>query len=537
MGRRPASPQSGGREPDDLDEMLAEVAADPEATKAYADALWRRAFFTRLAGILGDQRQRDVATRMRTTQSAVSDLEQGRVDPRLSTVQRYVRAIGAHVDVALVAHGEEPFELTVPRVVPFADELTEDRGLSGVLSVFADESDAQAKSPGAVAEHSGLPEPTVSYTMGQLKESGWLVQNEQVNDAEPLFSLSERRGLLIGVCVRRNFVQAALTDLRTNMLSAVETKLADTSPEEVVRAIAEALRDLQGEMTEAGDLVGLGVALAGRVDGGSGRVVSAPTLQGDGGGWFEVPLEEMLEEAATLHAAVENDAYALAMHTHQLAGARRDSYIVLITADEISAGYVVGGRLANGDRGLAGQIGHITVRPGKDRCSCGATGCLNTVAGPAAIVTAISRACGGEVVSIGQAAYLVPGSEEAEQVFRRAGAALGSVLASVLSALGLPEVVLYGPDQLTADDQWPSAAAYLAGVREAVGSAAVLGVGASVHARPVDPTLLCRAAAASARRHFLQRPRRWLPSLGRTAMRPEPTIINLHEAEREPFPR
>jgi transcriptional regulator with XRE-family HTH domain len=46
-------------------------------------------------------KQSDVARRMETTQSAVSELESGGTDPRLSTLQRYARAVGAHVQVRL----------------------------------------------------------------------------------------------------------------------------------------------------------------------------------------------------------------------------------------------------------------------------------------------------------------------------------------------------------------------------------------------------------------------------------------------------
>ncbi|MER5335148.1 helix-turn-helix transcriptional regulator [Micromonospora sp. NPDC002717] len=46
--------------------------------------------------------QRRVAARMHTTQSAVSDLEKGLVDPRLSTLQRYARAIDCRLDFSVV---------------------------------------------------------------------------------------------------------------------------------------------------------------------------------------------------------------------------------------------------------------------------------------------------------------------------------------------------------------------------------------------------------------------------------------------------
>jgi transcriptional regulator with XRE-family HTH domain len=36
---------------------------------------------------------------MRTTQSAISDLENGSTDPRLSTLQRYARAVGCQLEI------------------------------------------------------------------------------------------------------------------------------------------------------------------------------------------------------------------------------------------------------------------------------------------------------------------------------------------------------------------------------------------------------------------------------------------------------
>ena len=45
--------------------------------------------------------QQVVAEWMDTTQSAVSELESGRIDPRLSTLQRYARALGKELHVMI----------------------------------------------------------------------------------------------------------------------------------------------------------------------------------------------------------------------------------------------------------------------------------------------------------------------------------------------------------------------------------------------------------------------------------------------------
>lgn len=83
---------------DDLDEFLAEAMEDPTFAAAHQDAAER----SRLLRQLVEHRrshwsQTAVAKAMGTTQSAVSDLEGGATDPRLSTLQRYARAIGCRL--------------------------------------------------------------------------------------------------------------------------------------------------------------------------------------------------------------------------------------------------------------------------------------------------------------------------------------------------------------------------------------------------------------------------------------------------------
>ena len=53
-----------------------------------------------------------------------------------------------------------------------------------------------------------------------------------------------------------------------------------------------------------------------------------------------------------------------------------------------------GGRLLKGNRGLAGEVGHITVSPNGRRCGCGNRGCLETEASDSALVHAISQRLG-----------------------------------------------------------------------------------------------------------------------------------------------
>lgn len=91
-------------EPDDLDLDLADQLADPAFRAAFEDAQARSKLLRSCIDIRkqGSQTQQAVAKAMETTQSAVSELESGATDPRLSTLQRYARAVGCRLDVRLV---------------------------------------------------------------------------------------------------------------------------------------------------------------------------------------------------------------------------------------------------------------------------------------------------------------------------------------------------------------------------------------------------------------------------------------------------
>lgn len=88
------SPRSGG-------DMERGVLSRPGALESYRDARARRmlvktfALFRRAAGIS----QTELAQRMSTSQSAISDIEKGLKDPRLSTLQRIARALGLELQV------------------------------------------------------------------------------------------------------------------------------------------------------------------------------------------------------------------------------------------------------------------------------------------------------------------------------------------------------------------------------------------------------------------------------------------------------
>lgn len=88
----------------DFDELLDDpaVAQAAEDAESRYDLLDQLVHSRKSAGLT----QKHVALSMETTQSAVSDFENGYTDPHLSTIQRYARAVGARISLRIEGHLE-----------------------------------------------------------------------------------------------------------------------------------------------------------------------------------------------------------------------------------------------------------------------------------------------------------------------------------------------------------------------------------------------------------------------------------------------
>jgi predicted NBD/HSP70 family sugar kinase/transcriptional regulator with XRE-family HTH domain len=516
------------------------VAADPKAQAAYEDAVAREALLDQFVEARGKRSQSHVARAMGTTQSAVSDLETGGVDPRLSTLQRYARA----VDTELAISVNSPQPASSPAgsdlrmaLSAFASDLANERGVHEVLSAVFSAPDETRTSAASVAERTGLPKPVVENTVDQLRKEGWLDLAVHPQDGEPQFSARVQRGLVIGVSITKRSIHAVLTDLRLTVVGTYEEKLPSTSPDDVVAAVARATEALRESEAKGRDIVGLGLTLAGRVDGDMGLVHTALDLQSDDVSWDGVPLESRLEAATGLPAVVENDANATAILEFMQSGQNDPVIVVLMTDEGIGSGLVLNGAIMRGLAGMSGELGHVVVDPQGVECRCGAKGCLEVRESIAAIVDRV-RAETGEAIGDGElalaAALVEDGNGIAERIFRSAGARIGRVVSDGAAIVGVPRIVILGPTQLTREHEMPSARVFLEAFR-AEQRFPVYGINTDVLPRELERSTIPIAAAATAVSQFLATPVRWLSEVARArGVESGPQAISLIERDESP---
>ena len=228
----------------------------------------------------------------------------------------------------------------------------------------------------------------------------------------------------------------------------------DAGPGAVVTAISSFLEELLAAARvslPANRPVGAGVVVPGIVDERAGMARFSANL-----GWRDLPLAQLLEDSAGLPVVLGHDVRAGALAEHRLgAGRGVNGMLFLPLGYGIAAAIVADGRLVLAG-GHAGEIGHVVVEPGGDRCGCGGRGCLETVASGSAIARRYTQRSGlGQAADVGArdvAASARAGDTIAIAVWTEAVDALAVAIAMSVALLA-PELVVVGGGLSLAGEQ------------------------------------------------------------------------------------
>jgi glucokinase len=178
-------------------------------------------------------------------------------------------------------------------------------------------------------------------------------------------------------------IQAAIVDDGKVVADARRPTPTEGGPEDVAAQMVEAMKEAaEAAKLETGSLEGIGVGSPGDVDEKTGTVTGARNLPGWEGSF---PLADRLAEALGAPVRVGNDVQ-VAVNAEKKLGAGRPykSFIGVFWGTGVGGGVILDGTEWLG-RGAAGEIGHMVVKLGGARCTCGRRGCLEAYAGRGAM--------------------------------------------------------------------------------------------------------------------------------------------------------
>jgi len=305
-----------------------------------------------------------------------------------------------------------------------------------------------------IAATTGLNKATVSSLVADLidrrlvRETG--MTERRIGRPATMLVLDGSPYAAIGMEVNADYMTVVAVDLAGTKLLSWRRAFAGSSanPGQAAASIAALARRAVAKVEkESRRTLGITVGVPGLV-GGDGIVRLAPNLR-----WHDVDLRSALRKALgepPYPIEVENDANLAVLAEQRYGGFAEVGNLIYLTGEiGIGAGIISDGRLMRGERGFAGEFGHILVDPSGPVCGCGRRGCLEALAGIGALIartlpdatTATATELEPEVEEVVRRAK--SGDPKVLDALAETGRHLGHGIATVANLLN-PEIVVLG---------------------------------------------------------------------------------------------
>ena len=198
-------------------------------------------------------------------------------------------------------------------------------------------------------------------------------------------------------------MRAALVNSQGGMIGrgTIET-LSENGIESASNRLARLLEAARATAPAGTEIVGAGISTAGPIRPVTGTYIHPPNLTG----WHGRTMKQSLTAALGIPVWIGHDATLAALAETRFGdhiGAENLIYVTISTG--VGGGIIANGEMVTGATGGAGEVGHVTVRPGAYSCNAGCDGCFEgNASGPA-----IARAARDRFQNEGPLAVLAGG--------------------------------------------------------------------------------------------------------------------------------
>jgi len=246
-----------------------------------------------------------------------------------------------------------------------------------ILGYFANISNATIAD---LSKELNISVPKMTAILNELIQDG-IVQDygkvESTSGRKPnLFGLLPESAFFIGVDVKQNYINIALSDLQNNLIKIYEKipyKLDNNK--ESLEALCQLINTFVLELTIPKDkILGIGINLSGRVNYATGYSYSFFYFN-------EEPLSKTIESKVGIKVFLENDSRAMAFGEFSSGIVKGEKDVLFLNMDYgIGLGIMINGQLYYGKSGYSGEFGHMPLFDNEILCRCGKKGCLETAA-------------------------------------------------------------------------------------------------------------------------------------------------------------
>ncbi|MGU3646897.1 ROK family protein [Microbacterium sp. C23T] len=326
-------------------------------------------------------------------------------------------------------------------MTPDTDRSSVDEDLSRrIIDLIAR---GQASSRSELAAALGLAPSTVSLRVQSLIDARLVTERgdgtSRGGRRPRLLGIDEGSGIVLTVDLGGGHARIGAHSLSGELREtrSIPVVLAD-GPEATLDAVCVVFDELARDTT----IHAIGISLPGPVDIDRGTVTQPSRMPGWPG--FRVP--DHVRRRYGVPVAVDNDANLAALGEHRAQFGANGHSITVKAGTAIGSGIIVDGHIHRGATGAAGDITHTRIDGSGDiPCSCGNTGCLETVASGASLVRQMRERGRTDVETTADVLALARDAEpEATMIVRTAGTHLGQALSGVVNFFNPHAVFLTG---------------------------------------------------------------------------------------------
>lgn len=237
-----------------------------------------------------------------------------------------------------------------------------------------------------IARETELQRSTISAIVDGLTGEGLI---EEVGEGEStggrrptMLRLRTAGAMAIGVAITPTLTTVASSDLAGRVIER-QHFLTDPDPDKTLKQLIDLVREFS---PNSGSIESIGVSLPGLVDPSTGTAIYIPYFK-----WRDLPLAQRISSATGLPVTIDNDANAVALAElwfgrPEVCDAR--DFIMVFVAEGVGTGIIFDGQVYRGERGAAGEFGHMIVGSGAPvACSCGNYDCWEAFSSERAAVT------------------------------------------------------------------------------------------------------------------------------------------------------
>ncbi|MDR1534082.1 MAG: ROK family protein, partial [Planctomycetota bacterium] len=293
----------------------------------------------------------------------------------------------------------------------------------------------------------------------------WQLETESKSRGKKKLLLNPAYRNLVGIEVESNEVAAVLTDFCGGILQEERVPIDPSFSRE---AILEAMFGLVDKMLAAAaetgrKVMGIGAATIGMIDLRSDTVLFTSRLPN----WKDVRLKGIIEERYSLPVEVADQVIAK-LHAERWFGDAdiRDSAVFVDMGETFGVSVYYNRQMLKSLHGSIGEIGHFCVSPEQKRCTCGNSGCLQTVASAGVILKSVQDALREGTISVlndvtghEPSRVTIPmilraaeeGDRISENILANAALYIGKSISYVVNLL-CPELIILGGDLIKTGD-------------------------------------------------------------------------------------